>query len=253
MSRQTGLWCQLSMGLLLLACPFEINSQTVPCGPKEMEAALPSDAPAYPDAISLSEQLGKHGISVRCLLRSKMEDTFQGQEGAALYRTDQGDFEALFLPPPKTFGQLKVIEWRDGRRCLYRFKGHPQPWSASLIDSAFRLYFVKNRNLLFVVQNSKQLSAILEKLGRSEQTLRESEGRGTRSFGWLSESWASPESSELTGMSPYHSSCPPVPTILRSHSGEPLLTIADFARRSTACASSTVVPMANEKSVSSRD
>ena len=84
-----------------------------------------------------------------------MVGTFKDLEGAAVYRTDHEDFEVLFLPQPKTFDQLKAIERRDGQRYLYRFKGPPQPWHGNLVDSAFRISFIKNRSMLFVVQNQR--------------------------------------------------------------------------------------------------
>ena len=62
-------------------------AQTMPCGPEELKESLPTDAPAYPDAMALSETLNKHGVTVKCVLSSKMDHVFEGQEGAALYRT----------------------------------------------------------------------------------------------------------------------------------------------------------------------
>ena len=168
MRQQRGFWPQLSIGLLLWSYPLSAVGQIARCGPEDLKASLASNAQAYPDAIALSETLRKYGISVKCILMSKMDGTFDGQDGAALYRTDQGDFEALFLRQPKTFDLLKVIERRDGERYSYRFKGPPQPWPANLIDSAFRIYFIKNRNMLFVVEHNKELAAALGKLARSE-------------------------------------------------------------------------------------
>ncbi len=105
---------------------------------------------------------------VKCILRSTMENTFDGQEGAAVYRTDHGSFEVCFLPENATFERLKVTEQRkSGERYLYTFKGPPQPWPANLIDSEFPIYFVKGRNLLFVVESNKPLAQMLEKLVRS--------------------------------------------------------------------------------------
>jgi len=166
MSRQGGLW--LFFGALLLACPREILSQSTVCGQKELETALPSNAPVYPEAIALSQTLSKHGVSVKCILLSIMEGTFDGQDRAALYRTDNGDFGVLFLPEPRTFDRLKVIERQDGERYSYRFKGPPRPWPANLIDSSFRMYFIEMRNLLFVVENNQRLAATLAKLVRSD-------------------------------------------------------------------------------------
>jgi hypothetical protein len=179
MRQQRGFWLQLSIGLLLLSYPLSVVGQTarcgpedLRCGPEDLKASLPSNGQAYPEAIALSETLRKYGISVKCILMSKMDGTFDGQDGAALYRTDHGDFEVLFLPQPKTFDHLKVIELRKGKRYSYRFKGPPQPWPANLIDSAFRIYFIKNRNMLFVVEHNKELAAMLGKLVRSKAKLR---------------------------------------------------------------------------------
>ncbi len=98
-----------------------------------------------------------------------MENTFEGQEGAAVYRTDHGSFEVCFLPESGTFERLKVTEERKGgQRYLYRFTGPPQPWPANLIDSAFPIYFVKDRNLLFVVESNKPLAQMLKKLVHSK-------------------------------------------------------------------------------------
>jgi hypothetical protein len=161
-----GFWLPFSFGLLFLALPSGTVSQTTNCGPAELKASLPPNAEVYPDAKALSDTLSKHGILVKCVLMSKMDGTFEGQEGAAVYRTDRGDFEALFLPRPKTFDLLKVVEQRDGHRYVYSFKGPPQPWPANRIDSAQHTYFIKHHNVLFVLYD-KELAATLEKLVRS--------------------------------------------------------------------------------------
>jgi hypothetical protein len=96
-----------------------------------------------------------------------MVGTFDGQTGAALFRSDRGSFEVLFLPQPQTFDHLKIIERHDGGRYSYRFKGPPQPWPANLIDSAFRIFFIKNRNMLLVVENDAALAATLQEVARS--------------------------------------------------------------------------------------
>jgi len=168
MTRCKGLWLGV-LGLLLLFCPAQLFCQPADCTQKELEgAALPQDAPGHGDAIALAATLNKKGITVRCILGSTMEDTFDGQTGAAVFRTDRGSFEVLFLPPPQTFDHLRVIERRDGKRYLYRFKGPPQPWPANLIDSAFPIFFIKSRNMLFVVESDAALRATVEKFVRPE-------------------------------------------------------------------------------------
>jgi hypothetical protein len=163
MRLQRGFWPRVFVGLLTLVFSVGAVGQTR-CSPEDLKASLPSDAPAYRDAIALSATLTKYGISVKCVLMSKMDGTFDGQDGSALYRTDHGDFDVLFLPQPKTFDQLTVIEQQEGWRYSYRFKGPPQPWPANLIDSAYRIYFIKNQNMLFVVDHNKELATNLAKL-----------------------------------------------------------------------------------------
>lgn len=163
MSHRARFWFSVSFALLFLVRPTGVLGQATPCNPEELKALLPSNAQVYPDAIALSGILEKNRISVRCILLSKMDGTFDGQEGAALYRTGQGDFEALFLPAAENFDSLKVIERQDGSRYSYSFVGPPRPWPANRIDSAFRMYFVKHQNVLFVLTD-KTLAATLEKL-----------------------------------------------------------------------------------------
>jgi len=59
-----------------------------------------------------------------------MEGLFAGQEGAALYRTNRGDFETLFLPKSQNFNALQVVERRETGGYVYSFRGSPPPWPA---------------------------------------------------------------------------------------------------------------------------
>ena len=93
-----------------------------------------------------------------------MGGTFEGQAGAALYKTDRGSFEALFLPNLRTFDGLQIVEREESGRHLYSFTGQPKPWPANLVDASRPLYFIKNLNRLIVTQDkelSTQLRAIL--------------------------------------------------------------------------------------------
>jgi hypothetical protein len=153
----------LWLGLVLMVCPVGVFGQSTGCSGREQEAALNSDARVYAVATALSQSLGKSGILVNCMLSSTMEDTFEGQTGAAAYRTNHGSFEVLFLPQGKSFDRLTIFEQRNGNRYSYRFKGPPQPWPANLIDSAYRIYFIKNRNMMFVVDNDAELAEVLQK------------------------------------------------------------------------------------------
>jgi hypothetical protein len=168
MNRHGKYWLGHSLGLLLLACPLTLFSQSTDCTAQELKAALPSGTPVYRAAFVLSETLSKNGILVKCILGSTMEGTFERQSGAAVYRTVHGSFEVLFLPDTLTFDRLNIVERHNGDRYLYRFQGPPQAWPANLIDSAFRIYFVKDKNLLFVVDENAELAAILQDFVRSQ-------------------------------------------------------------------------------------
>jgi hypothetical protein len=91
---------------------------------------------------------------------------FDGQEGAALYTTSVGEFESLFMAKPQNFDGLRVIERRSGRRYRYSFAGSPRPWPANLIDSAYRMYFVKHDNELIVALDHQVAVRIKDAIGR---------------------------------------------------------------------------------------
>ena len=117
------------------------SAQNDPCDPK---ALLPAADPAHADAMKLSKTLSSHGIQVRCVLLSKEAQLFEGQLGAAFFRTDSGDFDALFLPPSQSWDKLKVIEQPvAGGHTQYRFQGSPTyagTWEGKSV------YFIKHRN-----------------------------------------------------------------------------------------------------------
>ena len=71
-----------------------------------------------------------------------MTDTFEGQEGTAVYRTTEGDFEALFLPKPQNFNKLRVTSVLMVRTIATALRAAPDPWPANLMESTFPLYFV---------------------------------------------------------------------------------------------------------------
>jgi non-heme chloroperoxidase len=123
--------------------------------------ALPAGDPSYAQAVDLARSLTERGVLVVCFAPSTMTQMFEGQEGAVLYRTDRGDFEALFLPPSQRFDELRIVERREGGRYLYSFAGQPKPWPANLIDAARPVYFFKHVNRLLVT-NDKDLIGQLQ-------------------------------------------------------------------------------------------
>jgi hypothetical protein len=108
--------------------------------------------------------LTRHGISVRCVLLSKEAQMFEGQLGAAFFRSDIGNFEVLFLPLPKTWDQLEVVEQREhGGYTRYHFRGIPKysgTWEGKPV------YFVKHGNQLLHSLDQKIVAKLHEALQR---------------------------------------------------------------------------------------
>ena len=136
------------------------SAQNDPCDPK---AALPATDPAYSEAMKLSRKLNRHGVQVRCVLLSKEAQMFDGQRGAAFFRTEIGDFEALFLPLTQSWDKLKVIEQHEsGGYNRYRFQGfpaYPGTW-----EGENSVYFVKHRNQFLHSQDQQLISKLRESL-----------------------------------------------------------------------------------------
>jgi hypothetical protein len=49
-----------------------------------------------------------------------MQNVFDGQTGAALYVTDDGSFDVLFLPEEQNFSGVQVVELNEGRATCCR-------------------------------------------------------------------------------------------------------------------------------------
>jgi hypothetical protein len=103
---------------------------------------------AYPDATELALTLTGYGFIVKCIARSKWDDFVPGAKGAALYLTDHGDFDVVFLPKPLTFDGLDVVERQKNGEYEYSFRGSPRP--ASRMAGRKRTYFFKHSNQLFM-------------------------------------------------------------------------------------------------------
>lgn len=82
-----------------------------------------------------------------------MTDTFEGQEGTAVYRTTEGDFEALFLPKPQNFNKLRVTERFDGQNDRYCFARRPGSVARQSDGEHFSFVFCKHRNELIVAED----------------------------------------------------------------------------------------------------
>ena len=142
--------------------------QSQGCSSPDLNALLRPTDPVYAETVELTHELEDHGYLVRCVLQSKMASTFEGQLGAALYRTSRGDFEALFLPKPHTFAALRLIErQKNGVYHLYSYSFEGTPRSAVTMDPvtnwglcARRTFFSRRANRFFVTED-KQLATNL--------------------------------------------------------------------------------------------
>jgi hypothetical protein len=135
------------VGTILASRPSA--SQGADCSAQDLLGVLKADDPVYHDALKLAETLNAHGLLVKCVLQSKMIREFEGQRGAALYRTSQGDFEALFLSKEQVFA-VRATEREEAGRYLYYFEGAPIPSSPEPLNFNKRTYFAQHSNHLFI-------------------------------------------------------------------------------------------------------
>lgn len=138
-----------------------ITSAQDACDPRTL---LPLTDPAYSDAMELAATLNRHDISVRCVLRSKEAQMFEGQLGAAFFRSNMGNFEALFLPRPETWDELRVVEQREtGSYTRYYFQGAPRyagTWEGRSV------YFVRHENQLLHTLDQQMAAKLRDALER---------------------------------------------------------------------------------------
>ena len=109
----------VSLVVITLVGPMgaQAGSQATGCADANWPVLQPSD-PAYLDAVELARTLADHGFMVMCIAPSKWTGMFEGQKGAAVYRTDRGGFDALFLPKPQNFDRLQIVERQEsGEYC----------------------------------------------------------------------------------------------------------------------------------------
>lgn len=102
--------------------------------------------PVYAEATELAQTLNKSGIAVECILYSTMENMFEDQVGAAFFRTNDGDFEALFLPRSESWDRLTIIERREKIGYRYDFEGTPKSFTGDWEGK--QMYFLKHGNQL---------------------------------------------------------------------------------------------------------
>src|SRR5215469_10495705 len=143
-----GLRFVLPAMLLIASTQSSLLAQSSDCTGKAAQAQLPSIDSVYVDAMELARNLIDHRFIINCVAASKLGHLFDDQEGAALYRTDQGDFDVLFLPKPETFDAVQVVEEKQGNTYIYSFRGTPH---APTHVEGKRTEFIRSGNLLILV------------------------------------------------------------------------------------------------------
>ena len=153
--------------LLCLAMAHAQGGQTN-CSPEELRNGLqPSDA-AYGDAIELAASLQHHHFTIRCALPSKMAQFLPRQTGATLFRTTQGDFEALFRPKEQNFDDLLISEERiagpssGGDDAVYRYTFRDRQGRKVRVMEGRETFFVRHDNILFITWQKETAGALNE-------------------------------------------------------------------------------------------
>ena len=144
--------------LLLVVAASAVAQTKDACRDEDSRRAWDSGSdPIYVDAMQLADKLQTYGFVVDCVRSSKQADLFEGQKGAAWYKTKQGVFEVLFLQEGQTWDGLEVVdEATIGGRHNYRFRGAPR--TSSGMDGAKPITFIRHRNLMFEVLDDEELA-----------------------------------------------------------------------------------------------
>jgi hypothetical protein len=142
-------WIVMSFLALCLASQATLAAQPLECPTESSGALMPASYRAYPEAAELARILSDHNFVVKCICLSKLDGFVPGTKGAALYLTDQGDFDVVFLPKPQTFEAFEIIERHRYGGYEYSFRGSPPKKNRML--GPRRTYFFKDSNQLFIV------------------------------------------------------------------------------------------------------
>ena len=135
------------------------------CSHEDAPFELKRMDPAYQEAMKLKEKLDRQGFEVTCVLPSKDIRIFEGQLGAAVYRTAFGNIDVMFMPQSTDFW-VRVVENKQNGRFLYTFNGNPHAL-IPVWDASRPFYFVQHRNYMFATADDK----LAEKLRAAVPTM----------------------------------------------------------------------------------
>lgn len=146
----------IALWLVALACGA--GAAQTPSVPDS--SLLRASDDSYADATAFARFLDQHGISVKTIHRSKLQNFFRGVHKAALFKTDRGILEVIFFPYSGA-EKVSVTEHREGTRYIYSFRGQPQPVPPlDNINAAYPEYFIMHGGLFIVTYDEKTYGAV---------------------------------------------------------------------------------------------
>jgi uncharacterized protein YkuJ len=148
------------LALLILVAPVAVHAT---CSQEDAPYELRQTDPAYEQAMNLKKNFERQGIEVICVLPSKLVNLFEGQLGAAFYRTSVGIVDVMFMPKSVDF-QVRVVETKEDGRYLYTFEGKPHA-NSPVWDSNRPSYFIQVHNVMFTTDDGR----VAQKLKTSSQ------------------------------------------------------------------------------------
>jgi hypothetical protein len=123
------------------------------CSHEDAPDELKRTDPAYQEAMKLKEKLDRQGFGVTCVLPSKSIHVFDGQLGAAFYRTTVGDIDVMLVSESTDF-EIHVVETKKDGRYLYSFDGKPRA-IIPVWDASRPFYFIQVHNSMFATDNER--------------------------------------------------------------------------------------------------
>lgn len=136
------------------------------CDSRELKYPLNAKDPAYRSAMQLAQTLSSHGIKINCVLPSKMANFFLGQKGAALFRTDHGDFEALFAFQSEQFAYLAVAE-RPQENSFHTYDIYGTPTVRTI--EGREQFFLRYDTTFFVTMDERLARSLAEIYGEQSR------------------------------------------------------------------------------------
>jgi hypothetical protein len=161
--------------LMLLLVPLAARAT---CSQEDAPYKLKRTDRAYEQAMKLKGEFDRKGIGVTCVLPSKLVGMFEGQVGAAFYRTTVGVIDVMFLPESKDF-EVRVVETIKDGRYLYSFEGQPHA-NTQVWDASHRCFFIQSHNYMFTTDDqgvAQRLRAVVaERPDSRQQTFESADG-----------------------------------------------------------------------------